>query len=361
MAQTLNSRLVPVPRIDWTEVQSDLAARFGFADRTDPLFDTLLHAPDVVAGALPMTRYVQDSSTLASDHRLVLGLRTAWLEDSAGVWATYAGEASRHPELVAVSVGQAEANDPLVPSLLQLADQLVANSSVNDETWAGLAQGHDVHWLMDAVETVAHVSFMSGLARSFGVGTRGGDLAPIPNSSQRPVERRPPTLVTHARISPIEGTEIAVLRTFARHPAMNTARRPRSNFINRVSPLTPHDRETLILRIGWDCQSEYEWAKHVGSVGRSRDHGVDPYRVAAGPSAPDVTAADAMLMRVADDLYQDSMVSDATWAALTEHYDLTHAMSAVFTASSYRSTSMSLNAYGVELEPGDERFPPRTS
>jgi hypothetical protein len=32
-------------------------------------------------------------------------------------------------------------------------------------------------------------------------------------------------------------------------------------------------------------------------------------------------------------------------------------MSAVFTASSYRATSMALNAFGVQLEPGDERFP----
>jgi hypothetical protein len=32
-------------------------------------------------------------------------------------------------------------------------------------------------------------------------------------------------------------------------------------------------------------------------------------------------------------------------------------MSAVFTASSYRATSMSLNAFGVQLEPGNERFP----
>jgi hypothetical protein len=32
-------------------------------------------------------------------------------------------------------------------------------------------------------------------------------------------------------------------------------------------------------------------------------------------------------------------------------------MSAVFTAASYRATSMSLKAYGVQLEPGDERFP----
>jgi hypothetical protein len=33
-------------------------------------------------------------------------------------------------------------------------------------------------------------------------------------------------------------------------------------------------------------------------------------------------------------------------------------MSAVFTTSDYRAISMSLNTYGVQLEEGDERFPP---
>ena len=82
------------------------------------------------------------------------------------------------------------------------------------------------------------------------------------------------------------------------------ARRPRAGFINQVSKLTPHDREILILRIGWDCRSEYEWAKHVGTVGRARDHGVDPAQVAAGPGAAGVDDHDALLMRAADELQQ---------------------------------------------------------
>ena len=172
----------------------------------------------------------------------------------------------------------------------------------------------------------------------------------------RDASRRSP----QTRIEPTEGEGIAVLRTFARHPALAQARRPRSAFISGKSLLTPHDRETLILRIGWDCQAEYEWAKHVGSVGHARDHSIDPALVAAGPATVGLSGHDALLMRVADDLYQDSRVSDGIWSALLEHYGLAGAMSAVFTASSYRSTSMSLNAYGVQLEAGDERFPNRT-
>jgi hypothetical protein len=51
------------------------------------------------------------------------------------------------------------------------------------------------------------------------------------------------------------------------------------------------------------------------------------------------------------------MVSDKTWAALGEKYDTTLIMSGVFTSSSYRATSIALNTFGVQLEPGNERFP----
>ena len=160
-----------------------------------------------------------------------------------------------------------------------------------------------------------------------------------------------------ARLEPLDGPGIAVGRTFARHPAMAEARGPRAGYINRVSPLTPHDREILILRIGWNCQAVYEWAKHVGTVGRARDHGVDPRAVALGPDAPGASGREAMLLRLVDELYRNAIVSDETWRALTSEYDTVEAMSAVYTPSSYRATSMSLNAYGVQLEPGDEGFP----
>jgi 4-carboxymuconolactone decarboxylase len=124
-----------------------------------------------------------------------------------------------------------------------------------------------------------------------------------------------------------------------------------------VSGLMPRHREMLILRIGWDAQSEYEWAQHVGSVGRARDYGLDPVRIAQGPEAPGWDLFEQSILRAADELYRDAMVSDATWKALAARFDAPLLMTAVFTASSYRATSMALNAFGVQLEPTDERFP----
>ncbi len=297
-----------------------------------------------------MTRYVDEQSTLEPSHRLLLALRTAWLDQSETLWTSYADRgAVEHPEVVQLALGLATPDD-VAGSLLQFADELVLTSSVTDSTWARLAGGHDVHWLMDAVETVAHQALLCCLANSFGVPT-----TVMPRSPERPssLEREPP--LTEPRIEPVDGPDIAVLRTFARHPVMASARRPRSRFINQVSALSPHDRETLILRIGWDCQSEYEWSKHVGSVGHARDHGVDPALVAAGPAAPASRPrrpADAGRGRPASGV-------DGRRPHLGRPGRDVRATSgdeAVFTASSYRSTSMSLNTYGVQHEPDDEGF-----
>jgi hypothetical protein len=168
---------------------------------------------------------------------------------------------------------------------------------------------------------------------------------------------RPPLVIIKARVAPGEGDGIAVGRTFARHPKLVERWRPRQTFINRVSKLSPRYRELLILRIGWNCRAEYEWAQHVGSVGRARDHGLDPMRIAQGAEAPGWDVFERTLLGAVDELYRDTTVSDRTWSAMSDRLDIGLLMSAVFTASTYRAISMSLNTLGVQLEPGNERFP----
>jgi hypothetical protein len=158
-------------------------------------------------------------------------------------------------------------------------------------------------------------------------------------------------------VVPPEGRGLAVGRTFNMYPRLSQHWSPRQSFINRVSALTPRHREMLILRMGWNCRSEYEWAQHVGRVGRAREHGLDPVHIAEGPESAAWTPFERAILRTADELYSDSVVSDDTWRELSKAFDPALVMSAVFTPSGYRAISMSLNAYGVQLEPGDERFP----
>ena len=171
------------------------------------------------------------------------------------------------------------------------------------------------------------------------------------------VPAREPAL-TVARILPNQGRGIAVSRTFGRYPLLNQRWSPWQNFILRTPLLTPQQRETLILRMGWNCQSEYQWAKHVGSVGRAREIGLDPVKIAEGADSPAWPAFEKHILRTADDLYRDGRVSDATWSGLRRSSSRTRS----WRRSHFERVSgisMSLNAYGVELDTLDEERLPK--
>jgi alkylhydroperoxidase family enzyme len=123
--------------------------------------------------------------------------------------------------------------------------------------------------------------------------------------------------------------------------------------------VAPRERELLILRTGWLCRSGYEWVQHTRIGLESGLNQEEIGRIKIGPDAPGWSAADAALMRVADDLVRDFFVSDTTWAglgALTER----QRMDAVFTVGQYTQVSMFLNSFGVQLDEGqvlDADFP----
>jgi alkylhydroperoxidase family enzyme len=162
--------------------------------------------------------------------------------------------------------------------------------------------------------------------------------------------------LTVARVDPVPGTGLAVTRTFNRHPRLAAARAG-SNYVNRVSKLDPRYRELMVLRTGWNCQSEYEWAQHVGRVGRAREMGMSVENSARGPDAPAWDPTERVLLTAADELYRDSFISDRAWWNLSARLDTVMITTALISAANYREVSMSLNAFGVQLEPGDERFP----
>jgi len=356
-------RIAPLPDGSFDEGQRRVAARFFPAGRSDNGFRTLLRLPALAEGIQPYTVYLSEASTLTPRHREMLILRAAWLYGNQALWAAHAPRARAAGltagDIRAIAEGPgAKGWDPFEATLLRMADELVRNTAISDATWKQLSASYDLFHLMDAVETVNHFVVLSLLYNTLGVQPDEGfaDRLPEDVPFRVTVPPREPALTT-ARVEPVPGTAIAVSRTLARHPRLNEARSARANFINRVSKLTPRHREMFILRIGWNCRSEYEWAQHVGSVGRAREWGLEPIHIAEGPSSPSWSPFERVILTAVDELYRDGLVSDATWKALGAEYDDGLLMSAIFTASSYQATSMVLNALGVQIEPGNERFP----
>ncbi len=357
-------RIPPVPENQWTDAQKQLVAKYAPAGRADNALRTLLNLPELVDAVMPYTNYLLNDSSLLPRHRSILILRAAWLLGSQPLWATqakFARDAGMNAsDLRRVAQGpDAPGWEPFARTLLRLVDELFRNSSVTNSTWEKLSAGYDQNNLMDAVETANHFIMLATVYNTLGVQPDEDlrDRLPKDVAYHLKVAAREPAL-TAPRIEPNEGRGIAVGRTFSKYQKLNQTWNPRQLFILRTSKLTPHQREMLILRMGWNCRSEYEWAKHVGSVGRAREHELDPAKIAEGAEAASWDPLDRSLLHASDELYRDGIVSDATWRALSEKLDTGLIMSAVFTTADYRAISASLNTYGVQLDtPSDERLP----
>ena len=356
-------RIPPLAESRWTDQHRALVAEYAPDGRVGNGLATLLHVPELVEAIMPFVRFLGQESSLEPRHRALLGLRTAWVTQNQYVWArlaTVGREAGlTGDELRRIANGpDADGWNDFEATLLRLADELYRNSSVTDATWTTLGIRYNLLQMVEAVMNVNEFTLLSMLFNAMGVQPNewSTDLLPadvpyrLSASNPEPPLRRP-------RIAPLEGDGLRVGRTFRRHPRLAEARGGQSGFVNRISPLIPHNRELLILRIGWNCQAVYEWAKHVGSVGRARDHGLEPRSVAMGQDAPGWEPFHVTLLNVADELYRDAMVSDETWAALTAEYDMRETISVLMTVSNYRLVSMSLNAFGVQPLATDERFP----
>jgi alkylhydroperoxidase family enzyme len=121
--------------------------------------------------------------------------------------------------------------------------------------------------------------------------------------------------------------------------------------------MEPRQREIVILRMGWNCQSEYEFGQHTLF---GRDAGLtdgEIYQVTRPIGEGGWSAADATLLQMTDDLYADDCVSDETWTELGKHFDQALAMEFMAAALSYRLVSGLLNSCGVQLDEGVPRWP----
>jgi 4-carboxymuconolactone decarboxylase len=150
-----------------------------------------------------------------------------------------------------------------------------------------------------------------------------------------------------------------IYKTLAHHVDLYNRWSPLGRFLLNGSSLPPREREMVMLRMGWLCQSEYEWAQHA-RIARA-DAGLgneDIHRIAEGPEAAGWSEFDRTLLRMVDELRYDTMISDSTWQALRSRYSVQQMIEAIYTAAQYQLVSMALNSLGVQLDPDlEDRFP----
>lgn len=358
------ARVPPLPEAEWSAEQRALVEKYAPAGNAGNALRTLIRVPALADRFMPLLTYVSNDSTLSPRDRAILILRTAWLAQNGYLWSSHADRGDHGLSAAEIRQVAEGAGDGLTTSdqvLIRLADEMFRNASVTDRTWADLSRMYDLPNLADAVVTVSETTSSSILFNTLGVQPDAGatELIPTDDVAYRIDVPTPEAPLTTPRIDPIEGDGIRVGRTLRQHPEMAAQWYANPSYVQSPerSGMTPHDRELLILRTGWNAQSVYEWAKHVGSVGRARDHGLEPQWIAQGNDARGWNATERLLITAADEMYSDTIVSDETWTALSEHYDSRQMMSIAAITSRYRKVSMTLNTLGVQPLPDDERLP----
>lgn len=154
----------------------------------------------------------------------------------------------------------------------------------------------------------------------------------------------------------VVGPTVNIYETIVRHPEAAEAMVHLGRSL-RSGGLSERHREILILRTGCNCGSAYELAQHyrVGlAVGMSEE---DMGRILSGPDATGWDPFEAALCRAADELHAEHVISDATWAALSQRYAEPELIVATMLVGYYHLVSFVLNSLGVPLEPGAKPFP----
>jgi alkylhydroperoxidase family enzyme len=153
---------------------------------------------------------------------------------------------------------------------------------------------------------------------------------------------------------------IALFRMFARRPAMTAAMRPwGGHLLGRSLSVDLRAREIVIDRTCVRCACEYEWGVHVAFFASRAGLGRDQVASLAtgGPDDPCwESGRDRLLIRLVDELHEQSDVDDKLWTALRAEFGQDQLMELLLLCGWYHAISFVARGARVPLEEGAPRF-----
>lgn len=168
---------LPLPRLD--ELRADVADLLPLIapPGREPArtMAMLARQPDLLSPFLAWAAALALHGVLSHRSHELLALRVAWRCGSAFEWDEHAGYARAagiaDAEIAAVAQ---PAIDPAAwpepeSALLEAVDELVATTTVRDETWQRLAAHHDAAALVEIVFVVGQYTMLSMVANALGI------------------------------------------------------------------------------------------------------------------------------------------------------------------------------------------------
>jgi 4-carboxymuconolactone decarboxylase len=132
---------------------------------------TFAHHPDLATAYHGLTGHALFGTTLSTRHREVVVLRVAAVREADYEWRQHvilAGDAGLSAEEIErIAAGpDADGFDPLERAMVRAVDELVADATITDETWATLAAALDEQQLLDLIFTVGTYDVLAMVMRA---------------------------------------------------------------------------------------------------------------------------------------------------------------------------------------------------
>jgi 4-carboxymuconolactone decarboxylase len=177
-------------------------------------------------------------------------------------------------------------------------------------------------------------------------------IAPLPADDREP---RTEELLRSLRFDP-DGDDMNLFTTLAHHPRLLKRWSAFGGLLLAGGALPHRDREVLILRTAANLGADYEWGHHL-EIGRRAGLTDDEMAGLAAFTATERAPHDDLLVRAADELHADSVISDATWQELAATYDEQQLIEVCMVVGQYHLVGFTLNSLGVQREAGVEGLP----
>lgn len=177
-------------------------------------------------------------------------------------------------------------------------------------------------------------------------------IPPLPIDER---DERTEELLHSLRFDP-DAEDMNLFTTLAHHPRLLKRWSAFGGLLLAGGALSARDREVLILRTAANTGADYEWGHHV-PLGRAAGLTDDEMADMASFTATDRAPHEDLLVRAADELHTDSVLSDATWASLAAVYDEQQLIEVCMVVGQYHLVGFTLNSLRIQREAGVDGLP----
>lgn len=144
-----------------------------------------------------------------------------------------------------------------------------------------------------------------------------------------------------------------IVRTMLRHGDLFATQADIGIQLLGRGTLNPRHREIAVLRIGWLCQAPYEWGEHVIVAKKVGLTSEDIERITIGSAADGWTPLERAILRATEELYEQAMISDETWAVLAAGLSDVQLIELPILVGQYQAVAYYQNSLRLRLHDGN--------